>query len=202
MKKYIYFSLILLSYILLANDKAYPQDACNPENPNYCSECRDESKRDFKRCDENDYRGVSLHTLKRTYIHKDERFPYPFFGIDYDPYTKKAVYCADIGREGVKLEIFVVDAHQEGRKLIINDLNKKRVTWDSVSNLIFNKDPFWTKDRRIVLEAGKIGDKSTSEYIINTDGGNKTMISPDEFARLCLEAHDRNTGIVNVPPSN
>ena len=35
-------------------------EPCDTANPNYCTECRDESNRDFARCGEIDYRDVNV----------------------------------------------------------------------------------------------------------------------------------------------
>ncbi|MFH0831824.1 MAG: hypothetical protein V1886_03090 [archaeon] len=173
---------------------------CDTQNPNYCIECRGD-KRNFAKCGEIDYTQGSLHAAGRTYIHKDESFPFPL-GIDYDPYTNKAVYCAHIGKEGAKLELFIIDAHMEGNKMIINDFNKKRITWNSAPNQIANTDPLWTKDREIIFMGFDKETKQKLGYLIDADGSNKKYITPDEYAKLWLESHDRNTGLVNVAPAN
>lgn len=205
--KRIILKLLLLVFLIFNPliSKAIAQqqyEPYNPKNPNYCTECRDESKRDFAKCGEIDYTQGSLYAAQRTYIHKDDSFPF-FQGIDYDPYTKKAVYCANIGKEGAKMELFIVDANMEGNKLIINDLNKQRVTWDSATNQIGNIDPLWTKNRKIFFTLiDKRGEEKAIESIIDTDGSNKRYITPDEYAKLWFESHDKKTGLVNVAPSN
>lgn len=56
--------IVLVGSFMFGSDRVMAQqyqfEPCVTNNIKYCSECRDESKRDFARCGEIDYRGVNL----------------------------------------------------------------------------------------------------------------------------------------------
>ena len=203
----LFLGVVLAGSLIFGSGKALAQnqyDACDTANPNYSTECRDESKRDFAKVGEIDYRNVLLLESGRVNLEKSNLFP-NYQGVDYDPYTKKAVCSVNIAKKGEKFELFIMDANLEGNKLTIDETNKERVTYDAVTNHIANLDPFWTKDRTKIMyyfyddkEAGRV----KKAYVINRDGTNKRKIDYKEVAKLYSESHDKKTGMINVPPSN
>jgi len=197
-------STALASSLIFSPAKALAQqqyDACDPANPNYSTECRDESKRDFAKVGEIDYMNVDLMGSKRIFLKKSDIFP-NYQGVDYDPYTKKAVCAANISKDGLKLELVIMDAELEKGTLTIDETNKKRVTYDAVDRHIENYQPLWTKDRKIIYYVFDYKTGENESYIINIDGTNKRKLTGKEFVDMWVESHNKTTGMVNVPPSN
>jgi hypothetical protein len=156
---------------------------CDTANLNYCSECRDESKRDFAKCGERDYTIYAIAVVEG-----DSGLGYP----DYDSINDKVVFSGAIGSaSGTHFEIFVMEKGER----------PKRVTWDSDAN----KGSFmvhWVNNRNNrKIEFGQ-SDLSYSPatakyYTINEDGTGRTEIGKNakddkEFNRLYKETHDTN----------
>jgi hypothetical protein len=185
MKKYIYFNLFLLSSILLANSKTYPQDVCYPQNPNYCTECRDESKRDFAKCGEVDYRQINV--IKEMPIISEE-IGGAMENPDIDKKNNLLLFSADVSNEEIqkkgnsRYDIFISD---------LKGNNQKRITFDSVDNrIVFNA--FFTIDRRIGYIVGKTINKTKTNYnfyVIDKEGKNKLEVSRDELRKLYIQSH-------------
>lgn len=186
MNKRILINLLLLCTLVLGISSALAQqyDTCDPKNPNYCSECRDESKRDFEKCSEIDYRNVNLPATGRVVAGQ--------FGLsmpDLDPYTNKAVFVGNLTteeghkRDAGRFEIFVADAP--------SGENQKRVTWSSGDNIV-NAEPFWTKDRKIEYAQTNRKTKKAKFFLINEDGSDNKEISRSVFNKLGKESHDEN----------
>jgi len=191
-----------------AQDKGVKQyDVCDINNPNYCFECRDESKRDFDKCGEIDYTKYNLAEFDAAgWILK-----WPNSQIDYDPYRKKAVLSMNIGKKKPKVEIFVVEG-DHGELVIVGDDHKlketvivfklypdkfKRVTY-SESNT-WNIYPFWTKDRDIVYKVVRgeelsIKGLEKNAYLVDINGRLKRKISrgeDGEYSKFLRESHPR-----------
>jgi hypothetical protein len=179
---------------------AQQYEPCNLNNPSYCQECRDESKRDFAKCGEIDYRKLDFVATNRIFTVKGEKyFGNTMMGLDFDPYTKKVVYSAHVGKDTVNLEIFIANADRVGGSLIIDSKTKKRVTWDSVADHFSNIHPIWTKDRKIAYHRFD-GEKDTN-FLIEQDGSNKEEISEDDYYKKFLRGcHDKNLNFI-CPPS-
>lgn len=167
-------------------------EPCDPANPNYSIECRDESKRDFAKCGEVDYRGINLVESDRL----GPVFP-PVGHPDYDPFLEKIIFSVNINTvrgKNQKFEIFVYD--KEGQK---------RLTWNANSSNA-NICPFWTKDRNIVY--GEAIRKNENNEAINyrymlIDRNGKKIKEVDglEYERLYQESHQGEyPDVISVKP--
>ena len=164
--------------------KAYRQEisnsSCDQQNPRYCSECRETGKRDFKKCDEVDYRKIDL--LKSKNIPNSP----PYLPPDYDPRTKKAVFAANIGEKILKSEIFIADTD--------NGMgSQNRLTWDANADFV-NLDPFFAGDNKIAYTRVDVKNK-TEEYLLLEDirSGKRVKLTREQSDSLYLAAH-KNPG--------
>ena len=183
-----------------AQDKGVKQyDVCDINNPNYCFECRDESKRDFDKCGEIDYTKYNLAEFDAA----GRVVKWPHSRMDYDPYKKKAVISLDIcksnKKEDYKVEIFVVEGDhkiKDGQIQFTLDPKKfKRLTYSDTK--VANIYPFWTKDRKIVYKRiNKDGFVDEYAYMIDEDGRYiKKVVRGGinkEYSKLLREAHPIN----------
>jgi hypothetical protein len=213
----------VLGFSLLAHPltRAYSQDdACDISNPNYCFECRDESKRDFDKCGEIDYTKYSLAEFDAA----GRVLKWPMSSMDYDPYRKKAVISLDIGKVekkgDFKVEIFVVEGDHEVKdeqiQFTLDPKKFKRITYSDTQ--VANLYPFWTKDRKIVYKTARYSKKNglvveTYAHMIDEDGRYiKKVVRGGinkEYSKLLREAHPidflkRRLDIltVDVPPAD
>jgi len=205
MNKRILINLFLICTLVLGISSAVAQqyDACDPKNPNYSQECRDENKRDFEKCGEIDYRNVNLWASGRL-----PPTP-PYLQPDPDPYTDKVVFSADIGTKeyGVKSELFRADFifyKDENGKVhgAANPETQERFTWDATP-YVYNADVFFIKDRSLVyskVHVNKEGVIKNREFFVWEKNGEIRKIDFNETQRLYNEIHNEKGQIVVPPP--
>ena len=168
---------------------AQQYEPCDPANPNYSTECRDESKRDFAKCGEIDYTPYDLWTIGNV-IAGQAGLPYP----DYDSINKKIVFSVSIGKKAdTHYEIFVKNT-QTGQET--------RVTWDANEDWN-NPAPFRfgkANDRRISYI--HINTKIHKKYFLTIDQEGKNKVdkgSKEELDKLYVGTH-QNKECYTVTP--
>jgi hypothetical protein len=157
---------------------AQQYDACDTANPNYSTECRDESKRDFTKCGEVEYVKYDLWT-QGDVIAGQGGVPYP----DYDSKNNKIVFSVSIGKTYPHYEIFVRDT---------TTVKQERITFDS-NDYCDNIAPFWfgkEDDKKIGYI--QVENKTHKKHFLTIDQEGKNRVdkgSKEELDKLYVGIH-------------
>jgi len=164
----------------------------------------DENERDFAAHGEIDYTKVDLFASGRV-------CPPPLAPPDYDHYTGKVLFAANVSNEGMaqlsdaRTEIFIAEAKEgksdDGKDLIMIDYTtQKRLTYDSSDNF-GNYSPFWTADRNIVYIQTRYDIIKPKYFMISKDGNRiKEIKTERESERLFYKSHNKDRTIKIPPP--
>jgi len=171
-------------------------------NPNYCTECREESNRDFAKCGEIDYSKIVLYSSNRLGP-TEHPFGYP----DQDKYLERVVLSANIDKDmqGEHSEFSKFMSERKGKfEIFVMDKNgQRRLTWDAGSQKA-NILPFWTKERNIACsQAAYNGNTRENKFILMDMTGKKIKdISAEEYIGLYKESHQgAQPDVLSIAPS-